>query len=169
MHSELYAQLLILCKQTGSSILRGLLSERMSYIASTPLWRWQGRTGPGPLSVDECNCHCTLVVRWRCWPMSSWRKRATACKSNGNAMSPLDRRGEKSSAAIIVMCSIGFMDNSNPALSLTPCMNFSRLDPTRPKSAKIEIEFYLVNSTGFSRCFPMVCRKAAAGVPSTTR
>jgi hypothetical protein len=24
------------------------------------------------------------------------------------------------------MCSIGFMDSSNLALSLTPCMNFSR-------------------------------------------
>src|SRR5260370_6729866 len=33
--SLMFAHLLILCKQTGSSILRGLLSERMSQLAST--------------------------------------------------------------------------------------------------------------------------------------
>src|SRR5260370_12693821 len=75
--------------------------------------------------------------------MSSWRKRATACKSNGNAMSALDRPGRKSSVAIVVMCSIGFMSNSNPALRLTLYTNFSQLELTEPKSAKIEYTYRL--------------------------
>jgi len=55
------------------------------------------------------------------------------------SLSPLDRHSEKSNVAIVIICSIGFMGNSNPALSLTPCMNFSRFEPTQPKSAKIEM------------------------------
>src|SRR5436190_970345 len=60
--------------------------------------------------------------------MSFWRKNATACKNNGSAMSPLAKSDGRSSAAIADMCSIGFMGSSNLALSLTPCMNFSRLE-----------------------------------------
>src|SRR5260370_12184241 len=77
--------------------------------------------------------------------MSSWRKRATACKSNGNAMSALDRPGRKSSVAIVVMCSIGFMSNSNLALRLTLYTNFSRLELTEPKSAKIEYSICILH------------------------
>jgi hypothetical protein len=36
------------------------------------------------------------------------------------------------------MCSIGFMGNSNPALSLTLCMTSSQPERGRPKSANIE-------------------------------
>jgi hypothetical protein len=55
-----------------------------------------------------------------------------------HAMSLLGRPGAKSSVAIVGMCSIGFMGNSNPTLNLTPNTNFSRLEPTQPKSTKIE-------------------------------
>ncbi len=44
----------------------------------------------------------------------------------------------KSNVAIDDICSTGFMSNSNPALSLMLCMNFSRLERWRPKSANIE-------------------------------
>src|SRR5437588_9474917 len=72
--------------------------------------------------------------------MSCWRKNAIACKNSGCAMSPLAKPVARSSVAIADLCLIGFMGNSNPALNLTPCMNFSRLKPTQPKSAKIESE-----------------------------
>ncbi len=58
--------------------------------------------------------------------MSFWRKSATVCKNNGSATSPLAKLDGRSSAAIADTCSIGFMGSSNLALSLTPCMNFSR-------------------------------------------
>jgi hypothetical protein len=80
----------------------------------------------------------TAIVRFWTLVMLAYvflEEEGPAYKSNGTAMSALDRRSEKSSTAIVVMCSIGFMGNSNPALSLTPCMNFSRLEPTRPQSA----------------------------------
>ena len=104
----------------------------------SPLWRWQGRIGLGSLSTDERDGHCVLVVRWRCWPMSSWRKNATACKCSGNVLLPSGRRGVRSSVAIDGICSAGFMNSSNPAWSLTPCMNSSQPERRRPKSANIE-------------------------------
>src|SRR6266516_4287561 len=83
--------------------------------------------------------------------MSSWRKSATACKRSGDALFPSERLGVKSNVAIDDICSTGFMSNSNPALSLMLCMNFSRLERWRPKSANIEARLsdrlYMVMAT----------------------
>src|SRR6266849_8674262 len=70
--------------------------------------------------------------------MSSWRRRATACKGSGIATSLWARLAVKSSAAIVARYSIGFMGSSNPALSLTPCMTSSPPERGLPKSANIE-------------------------------
>src|ERR1700694_1165095 len=70
--------------------------------------------------------------------MSSWRKSAPVCKRNGNALSPSGRPGANSNVAIGGICLSGFMNNSNPELSLRLCLNFSRLERTQPKSANIE-------------------------------
>src|SRR5947209_13807061 len=74
--------------------------------------------------------------------MSSWRKSAPVCKRNGNALSPSERLGGKSNVAIGGICLSGFMNNSNPGLSLRLCINFSRLERTPSKSANIEILFH---------------------------
>jgi len=75
-------------------------------------------------------------------PMSSWKKNATQGLGSGNAMSPLVRPDVKSSAAIVGMSSIGFMDSSNLVLNLTPSTTSSRPERDLPKSAKIEIMIY---------------------------
>src|SRR5205823_14470992 len=70
--------------------------------------------------------------------MSSWKKNATQGLGSGNAMSPLVRPDARSSAAIVGMCSICFMDSSNLALNLTPSTTSSPPERDPPKSANIE-------------------------------
>src|SRR5205085_2736432 len=70
--------------------------------------------------------------------MSFWRKNARACKHSGKAQLPLGRHAVKSSVAIVVRCSIGFMPSSNLASNQTRCMSCSPLEGLQPKSARIE-------------------------------
>src|SRR5437763_3590176 len=81
--------------------------------------------------------------------MSFWRKNARACKHSGKAQLPLGRHAVKSSVAIVVRCSIGFMPSSNLASNQTRCMSCSPLEGLQPKSARIEKRFMFLKLTRY--------------------
>ena len=86
----------------------------------------------------------TAIVRFWTLAMLAYvflEQERTACKSSGNALSPLEKLAVKSSVAIVDTSSTGCMTNSFPALNLRPCLTFLPPEAALPKSANIERSF----------------------------